>query len=179
MYSQPPSISASRSSIRNLRTRHAVVTGSDLSWWQGPTYRGDRDRLIVVTGTDLSWWQGQTYRGDRDRLIVVTGTDLSWWQGQTYRGDRDRLIVVTRTDLSWWQGPTYRGDRDRLIVGYILTTVHIGADKTRYVGNTKHTSRYISVRSTLHPSKQLCRGQTALSYALGVTWCRLLTNRNS
>jgi hypothetical protein len=93
-----------------------VVTGTDLSWWQGPTYRGDRDRLIVVTVTDLSWWQGPTYRGDRDWLIVVTGTDLSWWQWPTYRGDSDRLIVVTGTDLSWWQGPTYRGDRDRLIV---------------------------------------------------------------
>jgi hypothetical protein len=39
--------SGGRSSIRNLRTRHAVVTGTDLSWWQGPTYRGDRDRLIT------------------------------------------------------------------------------------------------------------------------------------
>jgi hypothetical protein len=58
---------------------------------------GGRDRLIVVTGTDLSWWQGPTYRGDRDRLIVVTGTDLSWWQGPTYRGDRDRLIMTLKT----------------------------------------------------------------------------------
>jgi hypothetical protein len=40
MYSQLPSISAGRSSIRNLRTRHVVVTGTDLSWWQGPTYHG-------------------------------------------------------------------------------------------------------------------------------------------
>jgi hypothetical protein len=90
-----------RSSIRNLRTRHAVVTRTDLSWWQGPTYRGDRDRLIVVTGTDLSWWQGPTCRGDRDRIVGVTGTDLSGWQGPTCRGDRDRLIVVTGTHLSW------------------------------------------------------------------------------
>jgi hypothetical protein len=33
--------------FRNPRTRHAVVTGTDLSWWQGPTYRGDRDTLIM------------------------------------------------------------------------------------------------------------------------------------
>jgi hypothetical protein len=33
--------------------------------------RGDRDRIIVVTGTNLSWWQGSAYRGDRDRLIMV------------------------------------------------------------------------------------------------------------
>jgi hypothetical protein len=31
MYSQLPSISGGRSSIRNLRTRHAVVTGTHLS----------------------------------------------------------------------------------------------------------------------------------------------------
>jgi hypothetical protein len=40
MYSQLPSISGGRSSIHNLRTRHAVVTGTHLSWWQGPTYHG-------------------------------------------------------------------------------------------------------------------------------------------
>jgi hypothetical protein len=32
MYSQLPSISAGGSSIRHLRTRHAVVTGTDISW---------------------------------------------------------------------------------------------------------------------------------------------------
>jgi hypothetical protein len=31
MYSQLPSISGGRSSIRNLRTRHAVVTGTHLT----------------------------------------------------------------------------------------------------------------------------------------------------
>ena len=31
IYLQPPSISGDRSSIRNLRTRHAVVTGTSLS----------------------------------------------------------------------------------------------------------------------------------------------------
>jgi hypothetical protein len=40
IYSQLPSISGGRSSIRNLRTRHAVVTVTHLSWWQGPTYHG-------------------------------------------------------------------------------------------------------------------------------------------
>jgi hypothetical protein len=44
-YSQLPSISGGRSSIRNC--------GRAILWWQGPTYRGDWDRLIVVTGTDL------------------------------------------------------------------------------------------------------------------------------
>jgi hypothetical protein len=33
--------------------------------------RGDRDPIIVVTGTDLSWWQGPNYRGDRDWLITM------------------------------------------------------------------------------------------------------------
>jgi hypothetical protein len=32
MYSQLPSITGGRSSIRNLRTRHAVVTGTHLTW---------------------------------------------------------------------------------------------------------------------------------------------------
>jgi hypothetical protein len=39
-YSQLSSISGGRSSIRNLRTRHAVVIGTHLSLWQGPTYLG-------------------------------------------------------------------------------------------------------------------------------------------
>jgi hypothetical protein len=65
-----PSYVGADFSMRNLRTRRTVVTGTELSWWQGPTYRGDRDRLIVVTRTDLSWWQGPTYRCDRDRLIT-------------------------------------------------------------------------------------------------------------
>jgi hypothetical protein len=33
----------------------SATRGRAMPWWQGPTYRGDRDRLIVVTGTDLSW----------------------------------------------------------------------------------------------------------------------------
>jgi hypothetical protein len=42
MYSQLPSITGGRSSIRNLRTRHAVVTGSHLTLAYG-------DRLIEIT----------------------------------------------------------------------------------------------------------------------------------
>jgi hypothetical protein len=75
VYSQLSSISGGRSSIRNLRTRHAVVTGTHLSrdgdpliTWRGPTYQ--------VTGSHLSrdrdpltTWQGPTYH--------VTGTPLS------------------------------------------------------------------------------------------------------
>jgi hypothetical protein len=110
----PPLVGCPRLHIRSYPSYLEAVPpsatrGRAMPWWQGPTYRVDRDRLIVVTGTDLSWWQGPTYRGDRDRLIVVTGSDLSWWQGPPYRGNRDRLIVVTGTDLSWWQGPTNHG----------------------------------------------------------------------
>jgi hypothetical protein len=65
-------ISGGRSSIHNLRTRHAVVTGTHLSWWQGPTYHGDREPLITVTGAHLSLWQGPTYHGDRDPLVPDT-----------------------------------------------------------------------------------------------------------
>jgi hypothetical protein len=96
--------------------RLIVLTGTDLSYWQRPTYHADKDRLMMLTGTDLWCWQGPTYHADKDRLMMLTGTDLSCWQGSTYRGDRDRLIMVTGTDLSWWQGPTYHGDRDRLMV---------------------------------------------------------------
>jgi hypothetical protein len=45
MYSQLPSISGGRSSIRNPRTSHAVVTGTDLSWL-----------LTVVTSKSERLW---------------------------------------------------------------------------------------------------------------------------
>jgi hypothetical protein len=54
--------SAGRSSIRNLRTRHDLVTGTHLLLRPGPIYRYDRDPLITETGTHLSLWQGPTYR---------------------------------------------------------------------------------------------------------------------
>ena len=47
IYSQLPSTSAGRSYIRNLRTRHAVVTGTRLSLWQGPTYHGKISVIII------------------------------------------------------------------------------------------------------------------------------------
>jgi hypothetical protein len=37
-YSHLPSTSGGPSSTRNLRTRHAAVTRTHLSLWQGPTY---------------------------------------------------------------------------------------------------------------------------------------------
>jgi hypothetical protein len=56
-------MSAGRSSIRNLRTRHAVVTGTHLSRCHA-----------VVTGTHLSRCHA-----------VVTGTHLSWITGLKMR----------------------------------------------------------------------------------------------
>jgi hypothetical protein len=141
MYSQLPSISGGRSSIRNPRTRHAVVTGTHLSWRQGPTYHGDRDTLQMVTGTDLSWWRGHTYHGDRDPLIMAKGTELSWWQRHTWHGDRDRLIMAKGTHLTWWQGPTYHGDRDRLIMVTDRLIMVTGTHSSWWQGPTYHGDR--------------------------------------
>jgi hypothetical protein len=67
LYSQLPSISGGRSSIRNLRTRHAVVTGTHLSRCHAVVTGTHLSRChAVVTGTHLSRCHA-----------VVTGTHLS------------------------------------------------------------------------------------------------------
>jgi hypothetical protein len=44
IYLQLSSMFEGCSSVRNLRTRHAVVTGIRLSLWHGPTYHGQRKK---------------------------------------------------------------------------------------------------------------------------------------
>jgi hypothetical protein len=45
-----------RSSTRSLRTRHAVVTGTHLSW-QGPTYHGEKVPITVIMSQTIYPWQ--------------------------------------------------------------------------------------------------------------------------
>jgi hypothetical protein len=77
-----------------------IVTGTQLSLWQGPSYHCDGDPLTVKR-THLSLWQGPNYHCDGDPVITVTGP--------IYYCDRDPVITVTGTHLSRWQGPVYHG----------------------------------------------------------------------
>jgi hypothetical protein len=82
------------SSIRNLRMRHAMVTGTHITRWQGPTKHGDRDPQSTVTGNHKTRRQGPTKHGDRDPQNKVTGTHQTRWQGPAKHGKLVYIIII-------------------------------------------------------------------------------------
>jgi hypothetical protein len=68
MYSQLPSITGGRSSIRNLRTRHAVVTGTHLT--QIKIYRNTVFTLVLY---EHETWSLKLRKEDRRRVFENMG----------------------------------------------------------------------------------------------------------
>jgi hypothetical protein len=188
-YSQLPSISAGRSSIRNLRTRHAVVIGTHLSWCHivvtaldpliTAPCRGDRNPLITAPCRgDRDSLITAPCRGDRDPLITVPCRgDRDPLITVPCRGDRDSLITAPcRGDRNPLITVPCRGDRDPLITvpcrgdGNPLITAPCRGDRT---GPTTYDGKVSEHRPKFYP---YLKASTSITRTLTTDSFRILSD---